>query len=413
MRIHAATPAIVTAAFFALLLMSTAQRVTPTIASDVIRERLRLTGSEFGVLAAMSAFVFGFTQFPGGYLSDVFGATHVIKVAALVSAAGTLLFLASPTYPLALAGRAVFGVADSVVFVSMMRYAVGPRAGGGAFQIGKVQAAVTVGFAASAVVGLGLTKATFQPLFGGVAVAQAVLALLVPAGHRPPARAIAGPALDDITAVLQSRQFWASVAANVGLFAPFLAWTSGWAVPYLTLGGGLGINPARAVVIADSLAALSGALLLGRLSDALRRRRALLLVGAAAMTSAWALLVLLGPRGSTPATVALSLIVGFSFPACNSSLVLAKESFRLDRAGMVLGLSNMASSIAAAMLGAACGVGLDAAWQGGLDNGIRVYPPHAYTAISLVMLAGCVPAIVGGLAARETHARQSGAPVNA
>ena len=66
----------------------------------------------------------------------------------------------------------------------------------------------------------------------------------------------------------------------------------------------------------------------------------------------------------------------------------------------------MASSIAAAALGAAAGLALDAGWQGFYEHGIWVYPVQAYVAIPAVLLAGSSLALLGGLLVRETYARQ-------
>ncbi|HEY8735801.1 MAG TPA: hypothetical protein VIO62_02015, partial [Candidatus Dormibacteraeota bacterium] len=74
---------------------------------------------------------------------------------------------------------------------------------------------------------------------------------------------------------------------------------------------------------------------------------------------------------------------------------------------------NMASSIAAAALGAAAGLALDAGWRGALEHGIRVYPVGAYVAIPAVLLAGSAVALLGGLLARETYAHQVEPPLSA
>jgi predicted MFS family arabinose efflux permease len=391
---------------FGLLLMSSSQRVTPSIASGIIREHLHLTGSEFGVLAGASALAFGVSQFPGGYLSDVFGSVRVVRLAAIVSSAATIVFLTAPSYPIALAGRIVFGVADSILFVSMMRFAVGSRSRGGALQIGKTQAAVSGAFAGAGLVGLGLTAATFPLLFGALAVLQAALAATIRAPASAPGPRAAAPSAGEIGEVLRSRQFWVAALATAGLFGPFLAWTSGWAVPYLVSVVGLTTDQARLVIVGDGAAGVAGALLLGRLSDVLERRRLMMLFGGVLMTVAWGVLIILGSRGPAAVAVSMTLLVGFSFPTCNSSLVLAKESFRPDRAGSVLGLSNAASSIAAAVVGAVAGLALDAGWHGAFDNGIRAYPVAAYAAIPAVMLVASSLAVIGGLLVRETYGRQ-------
>jgi MFS family permease len=400
-------------ALFALLLISDSQRVTPSIAAGIIREHLHLTGSEFGVLAGISALAYGLAQFPGGYLSDVFGAVRVVKLAGIVAAAGTLVFLTAPNYPIALAGRVVFGVADSIVFVSMMRFAVSSRRDGGALQIGKVQAVVGAAFAGAGLVALGLTATSFPLLFGALALVQVGLALGIPAPAPQPGARPAWPSLAEIGDVARTLQFWAAVLASTFLFAPFLAWTSSWAAPYMVAVVGLTTDQARLVIVADSIAAAAGALILGRLSDVVRRRRRVMLVGATVMTVAWAALIALGSHGSAVAAIAVTLLACFCFPACNSSLVLAKESFRSDRAGTVLGLTNMSSSIAAAALGAAAGLALDAGWHGVYEHGIRVYPVDAYVAIPAVLLAGSAVALLGGLLARETYAVQVEPPLAA
>ena len=398
---------------FTLLLLSTSQRVIPTLASSIIREHLRLSGSEFGVLAGIASLAYGLAQLPGGHLSDMHGPVPVAKVAAIASAAGTVVFLIAPSYPIALAGRTVFGVSDSVLFMSLMRYVVGSTSDGGALQIGKVQATVGAAFAGVALVALGLTSRTFPLVFGALALLQVAIAfgLREPAAAPgPSARAVRPmPSLSQIAEVARTRQFWAAVLANTGLFAPFLAWTGAWAVPYLVSVCGLQTDQARLVVVADGIAGVAGALALGRLSDAIRRRRHLILLGSAAMTAAWAAIIALG-SSTAVGTVLMSLVVCFTFPACNSSLALAKESFRADRAGMVLGLSNMASSITAAALGAAVGLALDAGWQGAYEHGIRLYPRHAYVTVPAILVLGSVLALIGGVLARETYARQVAVP---
>ncbi len=397
---------------FTLLLLSTSQRVIPTLASSIIREHLRLSGSEFGVLAGIAALAYGLAQLPGGHLSDVHGPVPVAKVAALVSAAGTAVFVLAPSYPIALAGRTVFGVADSVLFMSLMRFVVGTRSQGGALQIGKVQATVGAAFAGVALIALGLTATSFALVFGALALVQVAIAftLSAPATERPrPHAARSLPSLSQVAEVARTRQFWAAVLANTGLFAPFLAWTGAWAVPYLVSVCGLHADQARLVVVADGIAGAGGAMALGRLSDVLHRRRRLILLGSAAMTAAWGAVLAFGSSSAT-GTVLMSLVACVMFPASSSSLALAKESFRADRAGMVLGLSNMASSITAAALGAAIGLALDAGWAGAYEHGIRLYPRSAYVAVPVILLLGSVLALVGGLLARETYARQAAVP---
>jgi MFS family permease len=394
---------------FVVLLLSTAERVTPALAAGIIREHLRLTSSEFGILAGMSAFGFGLSQFPGGYLADLHGALRVVRYAALASAASALVFLLAPNYPIALLGRAGFGVSDSLVFIGMMRLAVDNRTGG-AFEFGKIQAAVGVAFAGAAIAGLGLSATSFPLVFGALAVLQAGLALTVrvPAGERadrPP-----GPGFQEMLRIGTSRQFWASVLVTTGVFAPFLAWTSAWALPYLQSEVGLSADQARVVIVVNSLVAASSALLVGRLSDILMRRVPVMIAGTALMTAAWTILFLTPSPVTAVVAVVLTSLACAAFPSSSSSLALAKESFRRDRAGAVLGLANVTSSIGAALLGAAVGLVLDTQWHGTLSHGLRVYPLSAYRLVPLVLAAGSLVAVVGLMLARETYARQVPAP---
>ena len=395
---------------FVVLLLSTAERVTPALAAGIIREHLRLTSSEFGILAGMSAFGFGFAQFPGGYLADVHGAVRVVRYAALSSAAFAVVFLLAPNYPVALLGRAGFGMSDSLVFIGMMRLAV-DSGGGGASEIGKVQAVVGVAFAGAALAGLGLTGTTFPMVFGALALVQAGMAFIVgapQAAHGTRRAAAAG--WREIVEIATSRQFWASVLVTTGLFAPFLAWSTAWALPYLQSVVGLSADQARLVIVGNSLVVVASAILLGRLSDRLRRRRVVMLAGTAMMMGSWA--VLFAIRAPVPAVIAIALtsLACAAFPASSSSLALAKESFRQDRAGTVLGLANVTSSIGASLLGAAVGLVLDSQWHGAVAQGLRVYPVSAYMLVPAVLCAGSALAVIGVLLARETHADQVPAP---
>ena len=395
---------------FVVLLLSTAERVTPALAAGIIREHLRLTSSEFGILAAMSAFGFGLAQFPGGYLADIHGALRVVRYAALSSAAFAVVFLLAPNYPVALLGRAGFGVSDSLVFIGMMRLVVDNR-GGGSSEIGKVQAVVGVAFAGAALAGLGLTGTTFPMVFGALALVQAGLALSVRApevGQGPRRAAAAG--WPEIVEIATSRQFWASVLVTTGLFAPFLAWSTAWAVPYLESVVGFSADQARLVIVGNSLAAAASAILVGRLSDRLRRRRVVMLGGTATMIGSWALLFAIPAPVPAVIAIALTSLACAAFPAASASLALAKESFRQDRAGTVLGLANVTSSIGASLLGAAVGLVLDSQWRGAVAHGLRLYPVSAYTLVPAVLGAGCGLAVVGVMLARETRAEQVPVP---
>jgi MFS family permease len=394
---------------FLVLLLSTAERVTPALAAGIIREHLRLTSSEFGILAGMSAFGFGLSQFPGGYLADIHGALRMVRYAALASAGSALLFLLAPNYPIALLGRAGFGISDSLVFIGMMRLAVDNR-GGGAFEFGKIQAAVGLAFAGAAIAGLGLSATSFPLVFGTLALVQVGLTLSVKAPPPDGAERPHGPGFREILQIGTSRQFWASVLVTTGVFAPFLAWTSGWALPYLQSEVGLSADQARIVIVVNALVAAASALFLGRISDILGRRLPVMIIGTTTMTAAWTLLFLSPSPTSVAVAVVLTSLACASFPASSSSLALAKESFRRDRAGAVLGLANVTSSIGAALLGAAVGLELDTQWQGAVSHGLRVYPLAAYRLVPLVLGAGSLVAVIGLLLARETHAQQVPAP---
>jgi MFS family permease len=154
----------------------------------------------------------------------------------------------------------------------------------------------------------------------------------------------------------------------------------------------------------------ASAILLGRLSDRLRRRRVVMLGGTAMMMGSWALLFAI--RAPVPAVIAIALtsLACAAFPAASSSLALAKESFRQDRAGTVLGLASATSSVGASLLGAAVGLVLDSQWHGALAHGLRVYPVSAYTLVPAVLCAGSALAVIGVMLARETHGEQVPTP---
>src|SRR3954463_9660622 len=232
-----------------------------------------------GALSAFTAVQLGVylaMQVPVGLAADRIGPRRSLASGMAAIAAGEAIFALSGTLPAGLAGRALIGLGDAVVFGNVLRVAPRGFAPNRAALLpaltsllGALGQLVTTVPAHLALDGLGWTAT-----FAGAAAITAVLA----AGARGVVRAapVAGrggseprPEHDEVLATLRSAWsqrrtrlgFW----AHFGLMTPFVTMTALWGYPWLVEAQGLSKQTAATWLALSVLALAASAPFVGRL----------------------------------------------------------------------------------------------------------------------------------------------------
>lgn len=396
------------------------QRVAPAVITRELMSEFTLGAAALGNLAAFYYYSYVAMQIPAGLLADRWGPRRVLTAGAAIAAAGTLLFALAPGYAAAGLGRLLIGGSVGVAFVSMLKLAGHWFAPTRFAMLSGLALACGVLGAVSAGVPLRLLVDVFgwRNVLSIAAALTALLAVVIwlavrddpaergYASYAPAAPARHAPILASIRRALGTRNVWLVFLISGAVSGPALTFGGLWGVPFLSTH--YGISTSLASMITSLLLvcwAVAGPFV-GALSDRLRRRKPLYVLGAVLAAAGWCAALLLPG-------LPLSLLVALlAFTGCVSSAVMvgfaiAKESAPAALAGTAGGIANMGNMLGGMIMQPAVGWILDQRWNGMLANGVRVYDFDAYRAGFTLMLVWLAAALVLLVFVRETHCRQT------
>ena len=395
------------------------QRVAPAVMVDELMRDFSITATVLGNPSALYFATYAAMQIPSGLLADAVGPRRVATAAAIVAAAGIVLFAQADSLWMAGLGRALIGASVAVAFVACMKLA------GHWFPANRF-ATVTgisllIGNLGGVLAGVPLSEAVasfgWRAAMLASAAATLVLALLVwlwvrddpsergYASHaHPEARSSAMSPWRSLKLVAAERDTWMLFFAGGLIAAPVLTFAGLWGVPYLVQVHGLERSHAAVSTTTMLLGFAVGGPILGALSDRLGRRKLPYLGAALAHAAGWILFLLL-PDPPSAARYLLFAVIGFSAGGLIIGFAFSREVTHPGAAGTVGGVVNMAVLGFAAVQQSAIGWILDRNWRGGIVEGARVYDAAAYQAAFLWLAASAVGAVAFVALTRETWGR--------
>jgi predicted MFS family arabinose efflux permease len=405
----------------AAYVLSFFQRFAPAGIAQDLAASFQTTAASLGVLAATYFYVYTLMQVPTGILVDTLGPRRILLLGGIVAGGGSLLFGMADSLNAALIGRTLIGLGVSVVFISMLKIiAVWFEEHRFASVVGL---SMLLGNLGSVLAGAPLSwlaqAAGWRGVFVGVGILSLALAALAwllvrdrpetstgtsPDKAAPAARFDRTVILTGLLRVLKNRATWPAAFVNAGLSGSFFAFGGLWATPFLTQGLGMSRETATAHLSLYFAGFAIGCLVVGTLSDRLRRRKPVILVSAHIYGVIW-LVWLSGVVLPLPATYALFALMGLVTASFTLSWACAKEVNPPALSGMSTSVANMGGFLAGALLQPAVGWIMDQRWTGAMANGVRLYAPEDYR-WGLLLIA-CATWL-GALAAwfiRETHCR--------
>jgi len=378
-------------------------RASLGVAGPAAVDRLGISATELGSFLMVQLGLYAVMQVPAGLAIDRWGARRVLLVATVVMGAAQVAFGLAPSFPLALAARAVLGVGDAAVFIAVLRlaatwfphrqYPVLTMLTGLVGMAGNLAATVPLVIALD---GLGWTR-TFL-LTGLTSVGYAVL-LLRPAVAAPYRE---GPVTADPVVrrpAEQVRAAWARRETRLGFWthqatmAPGVVISLVWGYPYLT--EGLGYSAPRAAsqlslfVVANLLMSFVVGPLAGRRPP---WRTPMALSIAAACVLALAALVL-WPGGHPPTWVVTTafVVLAFGGPGSQVGFHIARDYNEPRRISTATGLVNAGGFSGAMVAAVVVGLVLDVRSGGGAAS----LPDYRWALASVgVIAAGSTLAMV-------------------
>jgi len=396
------------------------QRVAPAVMVDELMREFHIGGAVLGNLSATYFFSYTAMQIPSGLLADGIGPRRLSTMAALLAAAGTLMFGLAEHLWMAYAGRLLVGAAVGVAFVSCMKLAghwfpsnrfatvtgvalLLGNLGGVLAGVPLSEAVILYGWRTTMVASAACTFALAAAVWAVVrddpgerGFDSFVHASVIGNGGLPPMRAL--------RSVSTRRETWLLLAAAGLSAAPVLVFAGLWGVPYLTQVYGIDRSPAAALTSTMLVSWAVGGPTLGALSDRLGRRKLPYLTANIASATLWGVFLF---WGDIPRILLYPLFaaIGFTSGGLIIGYAHARESNHPGAAGAVGGVVNMGPLGFAAVMQPALGTILDRHWDGLLVDGVRIYGAGAYSAAFLWLFLSSCLSVAAMYFTRETWCR--------
>lgn len=386
-------------------------RVAPAAIAGELQQAFGIGGAMLGTLAATYYVIYTVMQVPTGIMNDTLGPRRVLAAGCLVAGAGSLLFAAADTVPMALLGRTLAGLGVAVAFVSMLKltadwfaeqhFATMTGIGAMIGLTGALAAATPLAWVA--------TWVSWRTVFAGAGIASLLLAaaIWVMVRDRPGTAAQPAPRThgaedrrwhEGLLIAMRNRATWPCFWYGFGMSGSYMTFIGLWAVPYLVRAHGMSVVEAtqHTSLMIVCLAVSQGAV--GALSDRIGHRRPLIIGSALVYFACW-IAWLTGLAAWPGASYAVSALMGLSVCGMTLSWACAKELNPPRDAGVAISLVNTSGFLAVGLLQPLVGWVIDLGAAGAEPTGDHYGPGIAL----LTAFAGA--ALVAALFIRETRCR--------
>ncbi|MFI5729710.1 nitrate/nitrite transporter [Kribbella sp. NPDC051587] len=356
-------------------LVTVLHRGSMSVAGLQAAERFHISASALASFTVVQLTVYAAMQVPVGVLLDRYGSKRLLIVASGLLFAAQSAFSMVDSYPAALAARAVLGVGDALVFISVLRVVMAwfpalrqPVMSQATGMLGGIGAIVSTAPMAAAFHAFGWT-----PTFAGASVLSlvaglAVLLLLKNSPYDEPLRRTK-QSMTEVRSNL--RRAWKEPGTRLGLWTHFTTSFSGstfgllWGYPFLVQGQGVAPGTAAAMLILPVLAGLCYGPLVGRYAAKFPFYRSwIVLAVVAGSVLMWTVVLLWPGRAPMPVLLLLIVVQAAGGPGSMLGLDYARTFNPSTRFGAANGMVNTGGFIATLICIGMVGILLDASSGG-------------------------------------------------
>lgn len=388
-------------------------RVAPSAMIEDLMRAFDVSALALGNLGAAYFYIYACMQLPLGLAIDRLDARRILAWGISLAAGGTLFFALAEGLPAAYASRLMIGAGCATAWLGTLKLAmlylpVGRYAlvVGLTNLVGMAGAMSAQAPLALAVQAFGWRNAMLAAAAVGALLALVFMTMRMPIRTGPTPRSLAVNPWRELLQLLARRQIWLIVLFTVCTASPIISFCVLWAVPYGMAAYGLDRPTAGTLASIGLLGWGIGGPILAPISERLRRRKPILLLGPLGVAASMGLLI--WPGMPLAGAYAALLLGGCCTGAVICVFAVAKEVCPPRQGATVTSLLTAGMTVLTAALQVVMGYMLDRFWEGGMANGARLYPAEAYRAG--LMLMPCL-SLVGLLVLRfvpETYCRQRG-----
>lgn len=388
-------------------------RLAAGAVKDDLMMDLNLSETAFASLGAMYFYAYMFMQIPVGFLVDSLGARKTVTIGSLFAAVGSIMFGLAPTAFMAFAGRFIVGLGVSVVFISTLKILsnwyeeseFGTMSGITSF-VGNMG-----GLIAQTPLVWMVSMFTWRNTFIAIGVVTLFITILIYVFVRNTPQEKGFPGLTNQTSTAKGKEeinlvsalikvvtnwrTWPPFIIFASFFGAFTVLSGFYGTSYMVDVYGLEKDIAANYMMAAVLGLAIGSIVIGKVSDYLKKRKLPMLISGGLLLCSWSILIFAG-GGQPPIGIMgiLFFILGLSTSTFVLGWACGKELNDPKYAGISTSVVNMGGFFGSAVLPTFVGKAL----AGGHD--VMAYN----TAFKIAY--GCV--VIGFLAiflVKETHCK--------
>jgi MFS family permease len=388
------------------------QRVAPSVMVPDLMAAFEVNAATLGSVSAFYFYAYAGLQLPVGLMLDRWGARRVMTGAALLTAAGGVLFALAGGVGGANLGRFLLGAGTSFTWIGCLTVATAwfpPRRFALATGLSTL-AGMTGAIVGQAPLAALVARAGWRPAMLWIGLFALILAgvlwLVVRDRPRAAAAVHAAPSLAGLLvglrAVAGDPQLWVAAIAGCMMSTPVLVFAGLWGVPYLRAAYGLSAPSAALYASLMMVGWAVGGPAFGWLSDRTGRRRGPLIAGALGLLVT-TIAVFYAPGLSAGAAAVLLFLNGVMAGSMVIVFAVIRERWRPGQVGAAFGLVNTVVMAAGAVFQPLVGFLLDLNWDGAMADGARVYSRAAYDLAFATLPAAALAALLSMLLIRAVR----------
>lgn len=340
------------------------------VKDDLIRE-FNISGTTFANLGSTYFYAYMIMQIPSGILADSLGARKTVSIGTLLAGIGSVIFGLAPTITVAFIGRLLVGLGVSVVFISILKIQsqwffeseFGTMSGITSFvgNMGGVIAQTPLALLVGAI-----TWRNSFIVIGVLTIMIAVFAYVVirntPKDMGLPSIAeIEGKSIevdrgkvdliDGFKKVVFNVHTWPGFLLFAGFFGGFVSLTGTWGRSYIVDVYEVSKVSASNYMIAAVFGMAVGSIVIGKISDKIKKRKLPMLIFASIYVISWGVLVFMN-GGKPPIAILTPLlfVLGFTCSAFVLGWACSKEINPPWIAGISTSVVNIGGFFGAAIL---------------------------------------------------------------
>lgn len=352
-------------------------RTSPAVMADEFMKEFAVSALAVGILSSAYFYPYAILQIPVGVLSDTKGARWTVITFTSIALFGVLTLTLAKSYEIAVASRLLIGIGVAGVYVPTIKIISAwfrqnefATATGILFAIGNLGAIFSAYPLALAIELYG-----WRLSFAFIAVITAFLIFLCFKIVKDAPSDLKKEKLKrgDVIVILSNLSLWLIAISQMIRYGVLMGFQGLWGGPFLIDVYKMPKSTAGIMLMLIGAGTIAGALIFGRISDIIRLKKTILILGNAGFTIAWLPLVIATSGLDISLIYPILFLLGFFSSTGPIGYAIIKDLFPLRMTGLATSVVNVFPFFGAALFQTVMGYLMDSVGMVG-----SAYPPEAY-----------------------------------